>query len=197
MAGPSPRLACDLLLLSLVLPPLFLHALGFVMVEVLPLGDPVFLRQVLGWAMPAAFLFVATPLSLLAYPGAARLVKALPEPPALALFMRVLALLFSALTVGATAARFSATMPVASALQEAASLAKLAVGLGVCVALLTGKASAHRALLLGAIGAAAVALLFQGGAVLVGGLSPRLMVGVRGASAALMAAALLQARRAT
>ena len=193
--APPVRRACDLLLASLVLPPLLLHALKYLLVLVFPLGDVSTMRALLGWSMPIAYLFVATPLSLLAVPGAFRLVRALPEPPLFALSLRAAAVLFGALTAGATAARFTSEMGAAAALQDAAGLAKLALGAAAAAGLLTGQARAPRPLLLGAALVFSGALVMQTERVFLGNLSPRLMVLVRGSAAGLLAASLLLARR--
>jgi hypothetical protein len=187
--------ACDLLLAALVLPSLLLHLVKYTLVFLFPLFNPVLMREVLGWTIPVAYLFLATPLSLLALPGAFWLVRVLPEPPAFALFMRVLAVFFALLTVAATIARFTGDMPTAAGLQDAAGMAKLAVALGIGVALLSGRARAPRFLLLLATAAFAAALLLQGYRVLFGGLSPRFMFAVRSVASTLLAASLLLARR--
>lgn len=192
-ASAPIRLACRLLLLSLVAPPLLLHGWKLLLVQLFPLFDVSTMRALLGWSMPVGYLFVATPLSLLAVPGAIRLLHALPEPPAMALSLRALALMFFVLTAGATAARFAAELPTAAALQEGAGMAKLALCGGVALALLHGKARAPRPLLLLTAIVFGAALLLHGLRALWEVPSPRWLVLVRGTGAALLAASLLLA----
>lgn len=194
-ASSSIRLASGLLLLSLVVPPLLLHGWKLLLVQLFPLFDVTTMRTLLSWSMPIGYLFVATPLSLLAVPGAIRLIHALPEPPAMALSLRALALIFFALTAGATAARFEAELPTAAALQEGAGMAKLALCGGVALALLHGKARAPRPLLLLTAAFFGAALLLHGQRALWEVPSPRWLVLVRGTGAALLAASLLLAGR--
>ncbi|MCU0659900.1 MAG: hypothetical protein MUF64_32935 [Polyangiaceae bacterium] len=190
-ASASIRSASRLLLLSLVAPPLLLHGWKLLLVQLFPLFDVSTMRALLGWSMPIGYLFLATPLSLLALPGAIRLLHALPEPPSVALSLRTLALLFFVLTAGATAARFQAELTTAAALQDGAGVAKLALCGGVALALLRGRARAPRLLLLSTAVFFGAALLLHGLHALWGAPSPRWLVVVRGGGAALLAVSLL------
>lgn len=188
------RRACDLLLVSLALPPLFQHVVSFVLAELLPFRGPGALAAI-GTAMLLSHLLLATPLALAALPGSWRLARSQPgAPPAVARSVRALAALFALLVVLAVVARFTLFLPF-QAIQETAGAVRLALGLGCTLLLLAGQHLAPRWLLLATAGAFSVTLIFHIEMSLWGQGDSELLLGARSVAAALFGAALLLARR--
>lgn len=188
------RRACDLLLVSLALPPLFQHGVSFVLAELLPFRGPGALAAI-GTAMLLSHLLLATPLALAALPGSWLLVRSLPgTPTAVARPVRALAALFALLTALVVAARFSPLLPF-QPLQEVAGAVRLALGLGCTLALLAASGLAPRWLLRATALAFVVALISHTWAAFFDQLDPELLLGARSIAAVLFGSALLLARR--
>lgn len=188
------RRACDLLLVSLALPPLFQHGVSFVLAELLPLQGPEALATI-GTTMLLSHLLLATPLALAALPGSWWLVRSLPGASSVvARSVRALAVLFALLVVLAVAARFVLFLPF-RAIQETAGAARLALGLECTLVLLAGQIHAPRWLLRATAVATSVALILHTGMNLSDRLAPELLLGARSVAAVLFGASLLLARR--